>query len=111
MENMMNMPEMTAEPTPMTTEQVLARIIQIKATLDNNKPLYEELDQLVLSLKGRIGTDKEVIFGGKALTVVDNFSEKNTVFRPCGVKRFDLDMEDLAEREAKVAKKAAKKSK
>ena len=90
------------------------RIIEIKKAIEAQKALYEELEGLVLALKAHIGTDNELSVGGQHLLIVDNFAEKNTVYRPAAVKRFDLKMvsfEDRVESEAKAAKKTAKKAK
>ena len=96
----------TPEPT---TQEVLARLLMLKAQTEAMKAVYEEIDQLTAMLMAQVGLNNEQQFGGKAVTVIDNFAEKNTVYRPAAVKRFDLDIEDLAERAAKAAKKAAKK--
>lgn len=57
----------------------------IMKQLDEVKPLYRELDEITLALFG-VG-DKLRDFG---LVVVDNFEEKNTMFKTSAFKRFDL---------------------
>lgn len=107
----------------------LARIIQLKATLDSNKPLYEELDRLTLNLKNVMGvgsipinlTEKETMYmhnnevkflaPNQVVTIVDNFAEKNTVFRPAGVKRFEASLETIEEYNLRLEKEAKKKAK
>ena len=86
----------------------LARILDIQAELDARKALYEELDNLVLELRAAGFTSTDL--NGMRMELVDNFAEgKNTVFRPAGVKRFEMDIEPTEKalkREAKAAKKA-----
>lgn len=66
----------------------IARIIEIQKELDLRKELYSELDELTLQLQrdGFISTE----FQGLTIELVDNFKVGNTVFRPAGVKRFEL---------------------
>ncbi len=81
----------------------LKRILDITAELEVRKALYTELDALVLELQaeGFKQTDLE----GFRVELVDNFLEKNTVFRPAGVKRFEINVEPLD----KVLKREAKR--
>ena len=94
----------------------LQRVLEIKQTLDSVKPLYEELEQITLSLL----TDAASIHGynhlqgfGHVFTIVDNFQEKNTVYRPAAVKRFELKVETEEEYQASLEKalKKAEKAK
>ncbi len=89
------------------------RVIEIQKELDKRKELYTELDRLTLELqqlgltevKVRDTSTLEEIF----VTIIDNFCERNTVFRPAGVKRFEVSLETAearAKREARAAKKA-----
>lgn len=84
----------------------LARVLEIQRELDLRKALYAELDALVLELQtgGFSSADLE----GMRLELVDNFADgKNTVFRPAGVKRFEIKIEPVEralKREAKVRK-------
>lgn len=107
----------------------LARVIQLKAVLDANKPLYEELDRLTLELKDVMGvgslainlTEEETMYmhnnemkflaPNQVVTIVDNFAEKNTVFRPAGVKRFEASLETIEEYNLRLEKEAKKKAK
>ena len=106
------------------------RLIQIKAVLDANKPLYDELDRLTLDLKDTMGVgsfnvnldaSKEAMYmhnnevkflaPNQVITIVDNFSEKNTVFRPAGVKRFEASLETTEEYKLRLEKDAKKRAK
>jgi hypothetical protein len=90
----------------------LARAAAIKAQLESMKPLYDELDAIVVRVSKHIQKVHNV--GNTVFTIVDNFEAKNTVFRPCGVKRFELlveTSEEHAETLMKAAKKAAKAAK
>jgi hypothetical protein len=86
--------------------QKLARILDIQKELDLRKALYAELDALVLELQA--GGFRSADLEGMRLELVDNFAEgKNTVFRPAGVKRFEIEIEPVE----KALKREAKKSK
>jgi hypothetical protein len=76
-----------------STQARLARIIEIQRELDIRKELYAELDRITLELveSGFASAELE----GLQIDLVDNFAEgKNTVFRPAGVKRFELKVSD-----------------
>ena len=109
---------------------IATELVRIKTLLEANKPLYEQLEKLTLQLKELVGTEEVALMeeqvvltpGGPVfaapqyIRIVDNFSEKNTVFRPAAVKRFEMASETMIERlqrvekEAKKAAKAAAKS-
>ncbi len=98
------------------TKEITTRIAQIKDQLEAQKPLYEELDNLTLELHEILGdggfkypTNEEI---PRFVSVIDNFSEKNTVFRPASVKRFEAILQTAEEVEKEKAKleKAAKKA-
>lgn len=86
----------------------LARILDITHELELRKALYAELDALVLELRdgGFVSADLD----GFRMALVDNFADgRNVVFRPAGVKRFEVNVEPVEKalaREAKAAKKA-----
>lgn len=118
-------------PTP-DLQEVIAkakRYVILKAIMDANKVMYEEMDNLVLDLQKTVGlvsvpvvlTEEECTFvhNGEAkfiapnqiVTIMDNFAAKNTVFRPAGVKRFDATVETQEEYLAKKEKADKKKTK
>lgn len=72
----------------------LNRVLDLQKELDLRKALYAELDALIVELAQ--GGFKEATLNEFHLELVDNFSEKNTCFRPAGVKRFEIDIEPLA---------------
>lgn len=89
----------------MSLEQKIARVIQIQAELDLRKELYAEMDALALALQAE--GFEQLDLNGQRVTLVDNFLSKNTVFRPAGVKRFELEIEPIEKalkREAKARK-------
>lgn len=75
-------------------DRLVARAVQIKDALEANKPLYDELDEITVQLAALQFSQAPV--GAKVVTLVDNFAAKNTVFRPCGVKRFELKVTEPA---------------
>lgn len=105
-------------------EDIANEIVEIKAQVDSMKPLYDRLDKLTLQLLSGLNAlgIKEVwvpekvislsnstqIIQEQFVSVVDNFSEKNTVFRPAGVKRFELHAESVAARSLREQKAIAK---
>jgi hypothetical protein len=89
--------------------KLVARLAEVEAVLDVTKKLYAERDELTLKLKEMVGIDYEVSSGDIVFKVVDNFAEKNTVFRPAGVRRFDLVTDSLSARMIKEMKKSNKK--
>lgn len=86
----------------------LARAVEIKAQLESVKPLYEELDAVTMRASEALRLSKTVDVNGVKVTLIDNFESKNTVFRPVGVKRFELSVESVEEYAARLDKEAAK---
>lgn len=64
-------------------KKLAERAKQILDELEEVKELYAELDAITMELKNS-NTSKH------GIEVVDNFANKNTVFRPAAVKRFEL---------------------
>ena len=58
------------------------------AQLEAVKPLYAQLDAITLKLIESEITHNALAIHGVAL--VDNFKDKNTVWKPSAVKRFEL---------------------
>lgn len=58
---------------------------------DGGKEAYARADKLLEQIVAGVpvGTLIELA-GGRTAAVVDNFAEKNKVFKPCGVSRFDV---------------------
>lgn len=101
-----------------TLSKLVNRIAQIRDQLDAVKPLYEELDELTLELHTISGASSSTpkyqtnTTPVKYVSVVDNFMDRNTVFRPTGVRRFESLVqteEDLQKEQAKL-EKAAKRA-
>lgn len=91
----------------MDQNQKLKRVIDIVKELEVRKELYAELDRLTLELQAESFT--ATTLDGMFIELVDNFADgKNTVFRPAGVKRFEMSVEDEAKRAARDAKRAKK---
>lgn len=90
--------------------QKLARVIEIQRELDARKTLYAELDLIIMQLQ-KEGFKEGVMYEGlEALFIelVDNFETGNVCYRPAGVKRFEIEVEAVADRERKAAKRAKK---
>lgn len=82
-----------------SNEELLERARDLQERIASVKPLYSELDALVLELVRR-GWRESALANSIEARLVDNFVDpktgapKNTVFRPAGVKRFELDFTD-----------------
>lgn len=88
-------------------EQKIKRVLSIVQELEVRKELYAELDRLTLELQAANFTSTTL--DGMFIELVDNFAGgKNTCFRPAGVKRFEMTVEDEVKRAAREAKKRAK---
>lgn len=98
------------DETQQKTDAVVQRLAEIESVLATVKKLYEEKEQLVLQLKETVPVGQEVVYGDYIFSVVDNFTEKNVVFRPAAVRRYDLDVDSVLARKLKE-EKAVKKSK
>ncbi len=85
--------------------EIADRINEIKKALEAQKPLYGELDELIIELSGIAEVNTSFSAGGNFVTLVDNFQSKNTVFRPVGVKRYDVEWLDESEMVKKINKK------
>ena len=70
----------------------LCQVLDLLEKLESVKPLYAELDALIVEMHSE-GFQSEVI-DGMLIQLVDNFAEKNTVFRPAGVKRFEFKVKE-----------------
>lgn len=55
----------------------------ILSAVEDYKKLYQRLDEITLELQGQE-------LAGTGLALIDNFAEKNVVWRPAGVRRFEL---------------------
>lgn len=85
--------------------KLVDRIAKIKDLLDANKPLYEELDDLIMKLVKvvQIGETTQTE-DERFVTLVDNFEDKNTCFKVAGVKRFDVLLMDKEQFKKRIAK-------
>ncbi len=88
--------------------EIANKISEIKGKLEANKPLYDELDQLTVELSkeaepGTVFNTDDHHF----VTLTDNFAEKNSVWRPACVKRYEVERLDEAEMIKKLNKKVA----
>lgn len=89
----------------MNQAEKVTRVLDLQKELDLRKALYAELDALVLELQA--DGFKSVDLEGFRIDLIDNFAERNTVFRPAGVKRFEIKVEALEtirKREARKVK-------
>lgn len=77
--------------TPIKLKKLINRARDIHGELDKVRPLYSELDAIttaLLSLHDDKKACKELLRHGCLL--VDNFAEKNTVFRNTAIRRFEI---------------------
>lgn len=88
------------------SQRLVSKIISINATLEAIKPLYAELDLATLELMEMIGLDRQLIEAGTQIgvQVVDEFAEKNIIWRIQKSQRFIAKLETLDERNKKFEK-------
>lgn len=70
----------------LTKKQITELLVEaenIQASLATVKTLYTRLDEITENLIGQE-------LSNTGFSIIDNFAEKNTVFRMAGVKRFEL---------------------
>jgi hypothetical protein len=92
-------------------QKIVNRLAEIKDMLEAQKPLYQELDDLILELNEMADVGETLKTNdARFVTLIDNFSEKNTCFKVAGVRRFDVELLTVEELEKKVAKAAKKKA-
>lgn len=91
--------------------EIVNRIAEIKGVIEKVKPLYDELDDLTVEL-GEVAEVNQTLAtnDGRFVTLIDNFAEQNTVFRPAAVKRFDVELLTGEELQKKLAKAKKKES-
>lgn len=70
--------------------RLVNRAYAISKQLDEVKPLYNELDEITHALLNVDSLKKEGALEKHGVAIVDKFSEKNTVFRTVGIRRFQL---------------------
>lgn len=68
--------------------EVVRRAIEIHDKLHEVKALYKEQDEILQKMIEAGFTS--VVVDGKLVALVDNFAEKNTVFKATGFRRFEL---------------------
>ncbi len=70
---------------------LLDRAIALQAKLSEVKELYKEMDEVTeLLLKADFKTS---VHNGQTIFMVDNYKDKNCVFRAHGIRRFELKIE------------------
>jgi hypothetical protein len=103
-------------------EHLALEIAKAKAEIDSMRPLYEKLDALTLQFRELAGEQEVLVpdtivdlpgrpsisVPAQFIKVVDNFMDKNVVFRPAAVRRFEVNTETEIQRKLKVAKAAKK---
>jgi len=80
--------------TPKRAIQIARRYLKLQQFVEKVKIVYNELDQLAVELNSL--KVKRIKLRNIEVRVVDNFAEKNTVFRPVGIKRFQLEHKPFA---------------
>lgn len=96
---------------------IAKEIVAVKTHLEATKFLYEKLDKLTFKLKEglealglkevlvqeQVVDEKNgpILVPPKYVSVVDNFEDKNVIFKPVSVRRWEAVAESEAERDAK----------
>lgn len=94
----MNAAILKLKPTDAHAPEVQAlckQALQLLEQLESVKPLYADLDTIIMRLH-ELGFESAECLDGETLELVSNFIDpktgaaRNTVFRPAGVKQFEL---------------------
>lgn len=85
--------------------RLVERAKWIRMQLDEVKPLYKELDAIVLAL---VPMEEEL--GKYGVILVDNFLEKNTCFKVASVNRYQLEWSTQSKASSFSYPKAKQKS-
>lgn len=92
-------PKAAPSAPPETVEQKLARLYLLQEKAQRAKAVYEQIDQLVVELSTEKLPESVVVKGKpRPVVLVDNYSGRNTVFRACGIKRFEIHFESKAKK-------------
>jgi hypothetical protein len=75
----------------MNRNKLLEEALKIRVRLEKDKLLYRRLDDITQLLSS--GKKRTYLFEGYRISVIDNFAEKNTVFRATAIRRFELAFE------------------
>jgi hypothetical protein len=75
-------------------KDLLSRAVEIHNTLAGVKPMYKELDDIILLL--RLSGTTHFCAGGYNLTIVDNFAESNVSFKVAAIRQYDIRVEPVA---------------
>ncbi len=86
-------------PGKKNVKKLVERARAISEQLDEVKPLYNELDQITLAL-----SMVKDLLPKHGVTMVDNFSEKNTQFKVASFRRFELKWAHVASISARRTK-------
>ena len=78
------------------SKSLVRAIRKMLAAKDKGKAGYAAADAIFAELLSELKVGDEVDLGhGDKLKIVDNFAEKNTVWKPAGVRRFDYVIEHV----------------
>lgn len=70
------------------TRKLLDRVREIEGAMNEVKPLYSEMDEIITELQRR----DDVARNGAV--IVDEYSGKNTVFKSVGIRRYTIKWEN-----------------
>jgi hypothetical protein len=72
------------------TKTLINKVLTLR---DKGKAAYKEADELLEQVLERLKPGESVELGeGQRATVIDNFANKNKVFRAHGISRFELEV-------------------
>lgn len=81
---------------PGQKRNVLSMVHQIEELKEQAKACYERMDELTEKIGKLLPPGEEVDYPRlqKTVRMVDNFEDRNVVFRPAAVRRFEIKVED-----------------
>jgi hypothetical protein len=79
-------------------KRIARKMLKLLAAKDAGKQAYAEADKLLDELANEVALDLAVKLddSGRVAKLVDQFAVKTIVWKPCGVRRFDVKVEQGA---------------
>lgn len=83
----------TVDKKPRKSKRIAEKIKELLAERDRGKEAYNRARELEAELADELEVGEPIDLGdGQTAKLVDRFAGKNTVFKPCGVTRFEIEV-------------------
>jgi hypothetical protein len=76
----------------MSKKKTAEKMLEYLAAKEAGKAAYGRADELLEEISSEVDLNEEVKLdnSGRVGVLVDQFADRTVVFKPCGVRRFDL---------------------